>query len=418
MLSTTKTSGLLLALMAAPALAGQVDSHGNLIRRTSSHHQLAARGKKDGGSKSSSAKSAHYTTIDGKQYPKDLSADAPAPVITSNWWLDEVQKNDTTKHSFKYSNLPKTSEDGQKGTNICKKGQTDNSMCQTALLNSAEDFCLWGPPEPNTAIADSEEYEIAWCTQDHGARLIPSGTLTSVHFVKTDSYVQVTGTGDFTKINIKEGDMGGELDPHGATGNGNPVGGLVYTTAFSEDGKKKKHTQINEWMQEISSTQFCFRGCKGTDVHAQTLCSHIYDEMGCAWLMPANYQPDIFENCEGEDAVAPGIIGTYTFTQGDPVTPSARSAPSSSNCQTVSSITGPQGVVATSASSSGSGSGSGGVHTLAQKALATGGASSNSYTSGGSSSSSSTSSASETRMIGSALFFASGALALGAIAFL
>jgi hypothetical protein len=30
----------------------------------------------------------------------------------------------------------------------------------------------------------------------------------------------VTGTGDFTKINVQAGDQGGELDPHGADGNG------------------------------------------------------------------------------------------------------------------------------------------------------------------------------------------------------
>jgi hypothetical protein len=36
--------------------------------------------------------------------------------------------------------------------------------------------------------------------------------LKGVHFVKTSEYVQVTGVGDFTKINIPKGDSGGELD--------------------------------------------------------------------------------------------------------------------------------------------------------------------------------------------------------------
>lgn len=377
MLGAAKASSLVLALLAVPALAAQVDSHGNLIRRSSASHMQMARGKK-GGDKTNSASNAQYTTINGKSYPKDLSADAPAPVLTDNSWLQEVQQNDTQKHSFKYNAQPKTSEQGQKGINNCKKGSTSgqDSLCQTAILNSAEDFCLWAPPDPNTSISVSEQYEVAWCTKDHGTRLIPQGTLTGVHFVKTDSYVQVTGTGDFTKINIKDGDQGGELDPHGATGDGNPIGGLVYTTAFSNGGKK--HEQINEWMQEISATQFCFRGCKGTDYKAQMLCSHIYDEMGCDWLMPANYTQNIFEDCEGEPAPAPGIIGTYTFTQGDPVTPSPRNAPQSSNCQNAASPTGPAptGAAATSSAgnsssgSSGSGSGSGGgVHTLAQKAV-------------------------------------------------
>lgn len=55
--------------------------------------------------------------------------------------------------------------------------------------------------------------------------MIPPGTVNGAHFVKTRSYVQVTGTGDFTKIGITPNDAGGELDPHGADGNGNPVGG-------------------------------------------------------------------------------------------------------------------------------------------------------------------------------------------------
>ena len=49
--------------------------------------------------------------------------------------------------------------------------------------------------------------------------------------------------GDFSKINIAEGDMGGELDPHGATGNGNPVGGNVTSNITGED------VHYEEWMK-------------------------------------------------------------------------------------------------------------------------------------------------------------------------
>ena len=74
------------------------------------------------------------------------------------------------------------------------------------LLSSADDFCLWAPPSVAT-IGDSERYEVAWCTKSgRGARTIPNGTLKGVHFVKTPDYVQVTGVGDFTKINIPSGD--------------------------------------------------------------------------------------------------------------------------------------------------------------------------------------------------------------------
>ena len=44
-------------------------------------------------------------------------------------------------------------------------------------------------------------------------------------------------------MNVAEGDMGGELDPHGATGNGNPVGGNVTSNVSGED------VHYEEWMK-------------------------------------------------------------------------------------------------------------------------------------------------------------------------
>ena len=37
-----------------------------------------------------------------------------------------------------------------------------------------------------------------------------------MQFMRTSAYVQVIGFIDQTKINIADGDYGGELDPHGA----------------------------------------------------------------------------------------------------------------------------------------------------------------------------------------------------------
>ena len=95
-------------------------------------------------------------------------------------------------------------------------------MCQTAWINGVDDFCLWAPPQVGP-IGETERIEVAWCTKTgRGTRTIPDGTLSGVHFVKTPDYVQVTGKGDFTKINVPAGDYGGELDPHGADAKGNP----------------------------------------------------------------------------------------------------------------------------------------------------------------------------------------------------
>ena len=69
------------------------------------------------------------------------------------------------------------------------------------------------------AIGDTERFEVAYCSKlGRGARTFPDGTLHGVHFVQTPDYVQVTGVGDFTKINIPKGDAGGELDNRGADG--------------------------------------------------------------------------------------------------------------------------------------------------------------------------------------------------------
>jgi hypothetical protein len=100
-------------------------------------------------------------------------------------------------------------------------------------MNDADDFCLWAPPE-NGTIGDTEREVVAWCTKSNrGTRVIPDGTLQGVHFVRTPNYIQVTGVGNFTNINVAPGDGGGgecffftlcvpcsygliELDPHGA----------------------------------------------------------------------------------------------------------------------------------------------------------------------------------------------------------
>ena len=72
--------------------------------------------------------------------------------------------------------------------------------------------------QPDKTIGDSEQYEVAWCLKPYGTRAIPNGALHGVHFVKTPSYIQVTGVGDFTSMNIAKGDEGGELDDRGANG--------------------------------------------------------------------------------------------------------------------------------------------------------------------------------------------------------
>ncbi|KAF8714248.1 hypothetical protein AX14_012864 [Amanita brunnescens Koide BX004] len=247
------------------------------------------------------------------------------------WACSYGSANQAWDVGYLASNLPYQSQDGQYGYNACGTGSSQSSRCQTAWINSADDFCLWAPPHPNSTIGVTEQQEVAWCTKSgRGTRLIPDGTLKGVHFVKTPDYVQVTGVGDFTKLNIQKTDEGGELDDRGANGKGNPIGGLVYGNSFGAS------LQYHEFTSFISSEQFCFRACVGSK--ATQLCQHIYDEMGCNWNMPANYDPGVFENCDGDDDLPMGVYGTSTWHQGVKPTPTAHPVAPSSNCQALPTV--------------------------------------------------------------------------------
>lgn len=228
------------------------------------------------------------------------------------------------------TNLPSTSQNGQYGTNNCGTTSSSSSNCQTLWINSVDDFCLWGPPV-NDSIGDTEREQVAYCTHGtHGSRVFPAGTFSGVHFVKTPDYVQITGQGDFTKINIPNGDEGGELDNHGADGNGNPIGGLIFGNVFGTN------LQFHEWTEFIAYNEFCIRACIGPN--AAVNCNHIYDVMGCYWNMPANYDTGVFESCDGVDGEPMGVYGTSTWYQGVSPTPAAHTAPASSNCVTTATV--------------------------------------------------------------------------------
>ena len=88
------------------------------------------------------------------------------------------------KPTFYRADLPPTTETGQTGTNQCND-TTNASMCQNLVVNSIEDFCLWGAPIGPAAVGASEEIMIAFCTTaDHGARVMPPGTITGAHFIE------------------------------------------------------------------------------------------------------------------------------------------------------------------------------------------------------------------------------------------
>lgn len=64
----------------------------------------------------------------------------------------------------------------------------------------------------------------------------------------TDNFVQITGRLEQTRINIKKGDSGGEMDAHGEDDKSNPIGALVLGAA--KDGSL---IQFPEWTSFMGS---------------------------------------------------------------------------------------------------------------------------------------------------------------------
>ncbi|KIM23299.1 hypothetical protein M408DRAFT_264232 [Serendipita vermifera MAFF 305830] len=224
--------------------------------------------------------------------------------------------------SFTYTNLPYQADpnDGerghQSGYNICNSTtENQGSMCQTAIINSVDDFCLWGSPEPNGVIGNIEGEAVAWCTKaGHGTRVMPAGTITGVTFVKTPDYIQVTGLINQANLNIVADDSGGEMDPHGADQRGNPLGGLLFTNAWSNG-----YTQAVEWHNFMGGGAFCLKACDPSRPNAAHYCEHVFDRIGCKYNAPASYAEGVFESCQGESQDFPGVytgadgvVSTYT----------------------------------------------------------------------------------------------------------
>ncbi|KAJ7129861.1 manno protein [Mycena crocata] len=202
---------------------------------------------------------------------------------------------------------PELERGAQFGYNICNSTtEGPASLCQTAMLNSIDDFCVWGPPKPGSIVGDTEGESVAWCTKPgRGTRLIPAGALQGVQFMKTPAYVQVVGFLNQELINLMADDGGGELDPHGADLRGNPLGALLYSNAWS--GKTDSFQQVIEWHNFMGSGQFCFKACDPAGPDAAKFCEHVYDRIGCEYNAPNAAKNGTFESCLGENQDFPGI---------------------------------------------------------------------------------------------------------------
>lgn len=237
---------------------------------------------------------------------------------------------------FQWNNLPyKADTDGgirgeQVGYNRCNATtQNQDSLCQTAVINSIDDFCLWAPPTPGEEVGNIEGEMVAWCTKEgYGTRIIPEGALQGVQFIRTPHYVQVVGFIDQTKINMLADDYGGEMDPHGADQRGNPLGGLVFSNQFSANATSmngtaggQRFSQVIQWHNFMGASQFCLKACDPSWENGWAMCEHIYDRIGCQYNAPSEWTKinGTYESCEGDDQLYPGQYiengQTRTYTQ-------------------------------------------------------------------------------------------------------
>jgi hypothetical protein len=257
-----------------------------------------------------------------------------------------------SKH-FEWSALPYQADTGtgdrgtQTGYNLCNSTtEGPASLCQTAVINSIDDFCLWGPTDPNSLIGNTEGENVAWCTKPgYGTRVIPKGAITGVQFMKTPDYVQVTGFINQQFVDIASDDSGGELDPHGADQRGNPLGALLFSKAWTGD-----FVQAVEWHNFMGGGTFCLKACDPSKPNAAHYCEHVFDRIGCQYNAPAAYVDGVFLSCDGDDQDFPGIytdsagvVQTYTQPPESlgPIStiPYTARIPASSNCQTFDSAT-------------------------------------------------------------------------------
>ena len=204
----------------------------------------------------------------------------------------------------------------QSGYNQCNsttQTQNQNSECQTLIVNSIFDFCLYDPGTPNSTISDTEGEEVAWCTtKEHGTRGISPGTFTGLQVLQRNCATQTTfslsDSSTKANVNIQPGDFGGELDgggPGGQDGLGNPIGAEVFSTAFSTDNSTYEHTL--QWNVFIGGNQVGIKVCNPLGSDPAGYCQNTLDRIGLIYNMPNQAVNGTFEVCDSDAMDIPGV---------------------------------------------------------------------------------------------------------------
>ncbi|GAA5806847.1 hypothetical protein MFLAVUS_000195 [Mucor flavus] len=164
---------------------------------------------------------------------------------------------------------------------------TVSAKGQIAQVIDANNFCVFLPPSDSTnrIISDTEWNANAFCLGNNplaiGAEKLASGFIKSAHYVKTDTYVQVTGQMDYTKENLVGTDGGGQMDVRAPMGS-SCTGWKFYVNLI-----------------EPESNTYCMRCCND-----DRTCNRGISEKGCAHIIPGDYS--------GPNGNAGGVVVTTT----------------------------------------------------------------------------------------------------------
>lgn len=181
---------------------------------------------------------------------------------------------------------------------------------QIAQVVDANNFCVFLPPSDSTdrIISNTEWNANAFCLGNAplatGAEKLPSGFIKSAHFVKTDTYVQVTGQMDYTKANLVGTDGGGQMDVRAPMGS-SCAGWKYYVNLIEPTGNT-----------------YCMRCCND-----DRTCNRGISEKGCAHIIPGDYSGP--NDGTGPAANPPTLATTTSATASSSVAPRSSSASSS-----------------------------------------------------------------------------------------
>ncbi|CAG8676714.1 4504_t:CDS:1 [Cetraspora pellucida] len=147
-------------------------------------------------------------------------------------------------------------------------------------VESPNVFCSFLPRAPNTGIGASEGDAIAFCSvatvDAPNAGLFPSGLIRTMNFLKTDNYVQITGTIN-SNVYVVPTDGGGQYDinaPPGASCHGYER--FVNLVEPNVQGQT-----------EPGVGRFCIRCCNGPT--AKDDCPTGRSTVGCENIIPGIY---------------------------------------------------------------------------------------------------------------------------------